>query len=158
MVQLLKSIRHLKSVCPVNRDRWPSLRSLRSVVFVGSSCAGKSTIIDAIRQMQDLASLGVTVPVRYVTRPSRQADNFMENCHVTLEQFHARVRRGEIGLNWVRKMEGGREEQYGFAAVPAAQLALYSPHKCIYDNPPNIQPTKAVNDALFVWVFCPDSG
>lgn len=74
------------------------------------------------------------IPKRIITRPQRQADNLVENKFRSLDEFREMVARGEIGMHWVRKMEGTRTEQYGFLPVEPDAIPVYSANNAVINN------------------------
>ncbi len=70
-----------QSIRVQDEQRLSDLGRIDSVAVVGSTCSGKSTIADAIRQAVALKGL-VHVPMRYITRPKRKQDNTIENTHL----------------------------------------------------------------------------
>ena len=121
------------------------------VVIVGPTCAGKSTILDAIRN----SSPGVDVPRRFVTRAPRAGDRASESAHVDAATFENRVRSGEIAFHWVRPMENGREERYGFPPATHGRFAVYSGNNAIYANAASVRPSTILNHAFLLGVDAP---
>jgi len=135
----------------------PAVRhDVDGVVVVGSTCAGKTTLANAVRDSQLVRDGRVSVPARYITRPRRANDSIEENVHVSVADFESRVRNGEIALRWSRPMESGRKEHYGFEAVPAQSLPVYSANNAVYANPTSIWPAGTLDRALLVGVHAPD--
>lgn len=99
MVDSLKGfIDGLDSIRVQDESRLGTLTNIDSVAIVGSTCSGKSTIVDAIRCAVELRGL-VDVPMRYITRPKRGKNNTVENTHLNGDEFQAKVDAGEIGLD-----------------------------------------------------------
>lgn len=134
-----------------------ALTPLDGVVFVGSSCAGKSVIVDGMRQSTQLAEMGGVVPIRYISRPRRLRDSTTENRHVTMDEFEANVQSGEIAVHWVRKMERDRQERYGFTKVNDGEFPIYSGNNAFFNNPESIRPSGLHTRLLVVGVYAPDS-
>jgi ribose 1,5-bisphosphokinase PhnN len=138
-------------------DRLAALVRIECVVIVGSTCAGKSTLVDAIRA-SEMCRLGrVDVPTRYITRPPRGSDNLVENVHLSPEQFDAGVRNGAIGLRWVRHLEAGRVVRYGFGPPLAGAVPVYSANNAIYAGSSEVRPEGALTHALLIGVYTPDA-
>lgn len=113
-------------------------------------------VVDAIRQSY-LALQGlIEVPKRYITRPQRAKDNIVENAFVTPEEFQAKAEGGEIGLYWIRKMEGDREERYGFHRTVGDAIPVYSGNNALYNNPESVRPEDMLKNALMLGVYAPD--
>ncbi len=145
-----------KSLRIVDEGRLRRLSRVDAVVLVGATCAGKSTLAAAIRGAAWGPKGRVDVPSRCLTRPRRQNESPGENVHLSADEFEQSLARGEVGLHWARKMEGGREERYGFRPVPKGMLAVYSGNNALYSNQGSVQPQGALRHALFVGVHAPD--
>ena len=146
-------VKNLASVEIVNPMLWSEISpTIRGVVIVGSTCSGKSTLVDAIRE----SSLDVVVPKRVITRPQRQKDNVIENTFRSKEELNNMVKSREIGLHWTRKMEGSREEKYGFLAADPSKFIIYSGNNALYNNKDSARPTSIFKDHLYVGIYAPD--
>lgn len=132
-------------------------RRVDCVVVIGSTCVGKTTLVDAVRRSAVAQQGRVVVPTRFVTRPSRVNDDMTENVHLTREQFEQRAATGGIGLRWVRRMEDGRRVDYGFERPPARALPVYSGNNALCANPGGVRPPDALAHALLVGVYAPDA-
>ena len=121
------------------------------IVIVGPTCAGKSTILDAFRKL----SPPVEVPRRFLTRAVRAGDRESESEHVEAKTFEKKVRTGEIGFHWVRPMEKGREERYGFPPPNAGRFAVYSANNAIYANAASVRPPSILGHAFLLGVDAP---
>ena len=121
-------------------------------MIVGSTCSGKSTIVDVVRNK----AKEIVVPKRIITRPKRLNDNLIENTFRSKDEFQKMIHSGDIGLHWTRKMEGSREEQYGFESVSAEKFVVYSGNNALYDNKESVRPKETLDNHLYVGVFAPD--
>lgn len=135
------------------------LKQISDVIFVGSSLVGKSTLVDALRDAiktdEKLASV-FQIPKRVITRPQRANDNLVENQFVTVDEFDEMVRRGDIGMHWVRKMEGNREERYGFLSVDKNRIPIFSGNNAIVNNKESVAPPDLLEHSLIIAVYSPD--
>ena len=113
----------------------------RAIVIVGSTCSGKTTLVQAIREA---AIDGVDVPRRYVTRPPRAGDNVLEASVLTPDT--------RCFIQWTRTL-ADHTERYAFAPPVPGMLPVYSANNAILGN---VQPAGALADALIVGVFAPD--
>lgn len=156
MMSLVNFIGTLKTVRVQYEENLCKLKFIESVVIVGSTCAGKTTIADAIRKSSASQMGRIEVPLRYITRPKRQNDNTNENIHVSPEELSQKILDGDIGLHWVRNMEGNREERYGFKKVEDNKMPVYSANNAIYNNAKSISPEGILSGALFLGVYAPD--
>src|SRR5262249_34851639 len=119
------------------------------VIILGASGTGKSTLLDAVRAA---ALPGVAVPVRFVTRPRREDDAASANVHIGRDEFERRVQAGAIDFHWVRNLDVGREERYGFAPVDAGTLPVYSGNNALYQRRAGVCPAGALDRALLVGI------
>jgi ribose 1,5-bisphosphokinase PhnN len=154
---LYKSIKNyskkLKSIQITNPNKWSELHSkIKGIMIVGSTCSGKSTIVNQIRN----SLKKVKVPKRIITRPQRLNDNLIENTFRTKDEFQKMITNHEIGLNWTRKMEGKREEQYGFEIVAKEKFAVYSGNNALYNNKESVRPKELLENHLYVGIYAPD--
>ena len=135
------------------------LKKISDIIFVGSSLVGKSTLVDAVRNAmeanKEFASI-FQVPKRVITRPQRANDNLVENQFVTADEFEAMVERGDIGLHWVRKMEGDRQEKYGFLATDKNKIPIFSGNNAIINNKESVMPQDLLDQSLIIAVYSPE--
>ena len=140
-------------------SNFEKLKQISDVIFVGSSLVGKTTLIDAVRQAirtdQSLARR-FQIPKRVITRPQRANDNLVENQFVTADEFENMVRRGDIGLHWVRKMEGSRVERYGFLDVDKNKIPILSGNNAMISDNKDVLPPGLLEHALIIAVYSPD--
>ena len=109
------------------------MSSFESIVVVGASFTGKSTLVDSVNvpTYQDK----IVVPRRYVTRPLRPYDSEHENTQVSEDEFNGMVANGTIGLHWQRVLDygPGNRHLYGFEASDEddERLKIYSANNSI---------------------------
>ncbi len=156
-IPMISLISGLKSIQLARAGRIRDVSTVRGIVMIGSSCAGKSVVVDAVRNSCKLADDGVEVPTRYITRPKRHGDNTTENRYVSTAEFEQLVATGHIGINWIRKMEGNREERYGFGKTTRGMLPIISGNNAFFDNPKSVQPAGLGDEVLIIGVYAPDS-
>jgi len=135
------------------------LGKIANVIIVGSSLSGKTTLVDAVRsamKTDDALDTAFQIPKRVITRPQRANDNLVENQFVTADEFDALVQRGEIGMHWIRKMEAGREERYGFLGIDKHRIPIFSGNNAIVDNKESVVPSNLLEQSLIVAIYCPD--
>lgn len=135
------------------------LEEIFNIIFVGSSLVGKTTLVDAVRDAMvidpKLAST-FQIPKRVITRPQRENDNLVENQFVTTEEFDRMVQSGEIRMHWVRKMEGNREERYGFLNIDQNRIPVYSGNNAIINNRGSVDPSDLLDHSLIIAIYSPD--
>ena len=146
----------LQSIRLGELDRIPALDTLRGIAIVGSTCSGKTTIVDAIRDSELVVSGRVDVPKRCITRPKRANDNLVENMFLSPEELDTAQRENKLAFSWVRHMENGRTEQYGFFKPRKSALPVYSGNNALYEHPEDIRPSDALQAVLLVGVYAPD--
>ena len=136
-----------------------TLEKIDAIIFVGSSFTGKTTLVDAVRDAiaQDPQTLDrLSVPKRIITRPQRQKDNLLENDFRSPTEFATMVQNGEVGLHWVRKMEGTRTESYGFLPPESGTIPVYSANNAIVNNRESINPNDLLEKSLLIAVYAPE--
>lgn len=136
-----------------------SLARISDVVFVGSSLVGKTTLVDSVRAAIAInPELATTfqIPKRVITRPERANDNLVENEFVSNDIFNSMVERGEIGVHWARKMEGDRQEKYGFLATEKGKIPVLSGNNAIINNKESVSPVSLLPEALIIAVYSPE--
>jgi len=143
----------------LRRNNLAMLEDIESVIFVGSSFVGKTTLVDVTREAVngDPDTFGqLRIPKRITTRSQRQNDNLVENEFRTLDEFRGMVIKGEIGMHWVRKMEGTRTEQYGFLPVEPSTIPLYSANNAVINNRESVEPNSLLEKSLIVAIYAPE--
>jgi ribose 1,5-bisphosphokinase PhnN len=113
----------------------------RAIVIVGSTCSGKTTLVQALR---DAAIDGVDIPRRYVTRAPRPGDIADEASSLTADTAYF--------IHWTRTL-AGHTERYAFAPPAPGKLPVYSANNAILDN---VEPPGALVNALIIGVVAPD--
>lgn len=132
-----------------------STRDVDSILVVGSTCAGKSTLVRALREAPVFGRGAIDLPVRYVTREPRIGDLAAETRHVSPLEFDAMAARGELAVRWIRPMEAGREERYGFAVPRAGSFPVFSANNAIVSSAASVLPAGVLDRSLIVEVFAP---
>lgn len=143
----------------LRRNNLARLEDIESIIFVGSSLVGKTTLVDVTREAinEDPDTFRqFRVPKRIITRPQRQGDNLVENEFRTVDEFREMVARGEIGMHWTRKMEGTRTEQYGFLPVEAGAIPVYSANNAVVNNRESVEPNSLLKKSLIVAIYAPE--
>lgn len=143
----------------LHSEKLADLQKINSVIFVGSSLTGKTTLVDAIRQAvieNPKLALYISIPKRVVTRPKRENDNLDENDFASYAEFDRMIQNGKIEVHWVRKMEGARTEQYGFLSAKHKTIPVYSANNAVINNRESVQPSYLLNNALIIAVYAPE--
>ena len=85
------------------------------IIVTGSSCSGKTTFVNRIRESIKLND-EIAIPKRYITRPKRLGDDNLENNHVSHGEFADLIKNSFINFYWPRKLKskGDEPEMYGF--------------------------------------------
>jgi len=152
---MIREVAEGRAVRIRDRDRLAALGPIDAVVIVGPTCVGKTTLVAAVRDSELCASGAVDVPTRFITRPPRAGDDLVENVHVTDDELAARIAAGEIGLRWIRRMDGGRTIRYGFARPRAGALPVFSANNAILDADAELVPAASLDHALRIAVHAP---
>jgi len=96
--------------------------SIESLIVVGSSGTGKTTLVDGLRTPTYRSR--VVVPRRFVTRLGRLDDDPNETAHLDQADFQRLVDAKTIHPYWHRTLEHGRRERYGFEMIDEADSRL----------------------------------
>jgi ribose 1,5-bisphosphokinase PhnN len=120
--------------------------TIESIVLIGSTCAGKTTLANAIRAA---AIPGIDVPRRFVTRAPRAGDTADEATHLSSAELDEAIANGTVGLHWSRTFESGHVERYGFAPPRPGTVPFYSANNAICEL--------ALPNALIIGVYAPDA-
>jgi ribose 1,5-bisphosphokinase PhnN len=127
------------------------------IVVVGGTCAGKTTLVDAVRRAAIMGLIaGLDVPQRFVTRAPRADDVATEAGYVTEGELDAAIASGAVYVHWRRTLEPGHSERYGFARPAGGTRPVYSANNAIYQAG-NVRPSDALARALLVGVFAPEA-
>lgn len=137
------------------RERRPPPDRIACVVVIGSSCAGKSTLVDAVRVSELVASQRACVPQRLITRAARIGDNLFENAHVSEAELDAHILAGTIELHW-RRQVGALTVRYAFRRPRMGALPVYAANNAIMMDAADLQPAGALAHALIVGIHAPD--
>lgn len=150
----IDSLCKMPSVRVLNSDAISKLERINTVVIVGSSCAGKSTLIQAVKAKRHLLSAPIEIPLRYVTRTSRDNEVLSENLFVTPGAFEDLVRNGEIVFHWTKSV--GSTQRYGFGPCPKEAIIVYSANNALFLDPNRVVPEGLFATTLVCGVFAPD--
>ena len=132
------------------------LSSFKSVAVVGSSCSGKTTLINEIRK-DKLYRLGkVAVPLRYITRPKRKNDLIDENIYISQKEFLKKVKMSQIYFRWKKRLDSRREEMFGFNLPVSGTMPVYSGNNGLLYNKDTVYPRGILDTMIFVGVYAPD--
>ncbi len=157
--KLAKAIREARmDSLRVRTRNLSQLDEVSSVIFVGSSASGKSTIQKAVidASTQDAHFAGkISVPRRVITRPLRSDDGH-EVFHSSSEEFKTLLQDGGLGLYGIKTMEGGRTEPFGLEKPTLGKLPIFFANNVIVKNPASIQPSSVLENALVVGLYTPD--
>lgn len=143
----------------VNAKNLSSLEKIESIIFVGSSFVGKTTLVNSIRNAMvknPPAFSSLVVPQRIITRPKRLHDNLVENDFTSKHHFADLIKRGDLGLHWVRKMGGTRTEWYGFLKTSPKSIAIYSANNAIITNQSSVWPRDILKRSLIIAIYAPE--
>jgi len=115
-----------------NKDILYGIDHVESVAVIGSSCAGKSRLVDELRKGRLAKQGAIDISPRFTTRRQRENDNTVENVFLTDDEFDAKKKSGHIDLTWERHLPSG-VVRYGFAPrKPDAELAVYPANNAFY--------------------------
>lgn len=136
----------------IDKDNLKKLPEIRSILVVGPSSAGKTTLVNMMRKRITDSNLSIfEVPQRILTRPVRENDDMNENRFTTPEEF-AQLTKG--GVAWDRDMGDGRVERYGFPPAELGKVPIYSANSAILEEGARIisSDPEFLNHTLIVFV------
>lgn len=128
------------------------------LIVIGSSCTGKTTVVDLFRKLSEKHIDKIVVPKRYITRPQRENDNLTENEFITKVELLELQDKGEIEFIWERPMEGDRVELYGFEKVNTKpKIKIFSGNNALAYHQDKITPKNIIDDTtIYLGVFAPE--
>ncbi len=124
----------------VKKGNLEKLQEIQSILVVGSSGAGKTTVVNMGRELlATYPELGqhFEIPKRVITRPMRENDDTNENIFAKDDEEFDRLTRG--GVRWERDMGDGRIERYGFVAATPGKMPIYSANSAILANRASVE-------------------
>lgn len=157
-VSSLIANQNLYSIRPRDRNL-ANLERIDRIIFVGSTCVGKSTLETAMRNVyhtDQLLSERVSVPQRVATRQPRKDDGD-DIYFCSVEDFWRMVTANALGLYGIKRMENGREEPYGFLKPAEGTLPVFFANNQTLKNKTSVQPDSILENALIVLIYAPDS-
>ncbi len=126
------------------------MKSHKVIVIIGSSATGKTSLVNEFRKQKN----EYIVPMRYITRPSRQNDDLGENNHVSAQEFDTLVKNGKINIYWSRQLVHGIE-RYGFETVHnTGKTVVYSGNNAMLRDEALIAPANFKQNCLAVLLTC----
>jgi ribose 1,5-bisphosphokinase PhnN len=141
----------------VGRAASPMGPKHRVVAVIGSSCTGKTTLVNSLRRSL-VASPDdrIAVPRRFITRRPRGNDSEIENTYVSYDDLASLHARGEVIVMWRRHLTRDRSEWYGFERMDAELLVLSGNNALVMDEA-MVLPPDFVESALVFGVYAPDA-
>ena len=134
------------------------LDRVERIIFVGSTCVGKTTLEAAIRnacQTDQLLAESVSVPQRVVIRPPRLDDkNDIYFC--SADDFRRMVLGNTLGLYGVKLMENGREEIYGYIRTINGTFPIFFANNQTIKNKTSVHPEGVLQNALIILIYATD--
>jgi ribose 1,5-bisphosphokinase PhnN len=153
---LLSMIADARSLHLSSPEGPPFPQRIDAVVIVGSTCAGKTTICNALRRSAMVRDGLLAVPPRFLTRPARRHDQPVESIHLSQAEFEDKVVRGDIASCWTRQLESGRWVRYGFPSIEPGRLPVYSGNNALLPRAPGQAAHALAEHALLIGVCAPD--
>jgi ribose 1,5-bisphosphokinase PhnN len=153
-VGFLEPFRQLSSVEIRRPTRILPLRRSFSVVIVGGTCAGKSTLAHSAVADPTLANR-YEVARRYSTREPRQGDTTDGMTSIHWDEFNARVANNGFELSWERPVPGNQLIGYGCAITASRMIPILMAGHGIYTNVESVHPRDALDTALIIGVYAP---
>ncbi len=140
------------------QENLSSLTAVQRIIFLGSSCVGKSTLEKAVRTAtltDPILGEKVSVPRRVVTRPPR-FDDGNDMYFVSPDELVQMAATGVLGLYGVKLMEGDREEPYGYLKPRERTLPVFFANNQTLKNRTSVRPIGVLDSALLVLIYTPD--
>ncbi|HXE09877.1 MAG TPA: hypothetical protein VN554_00445 [Verrucomicrobiae bacterium] len=125
-----------------------------SIIVVGSSGNGKTTLVNGLRAYEDT----FIFPKRYITRPQRKGDDLIENEHVDPARFDELLDAGHLAVAWTRPLGKTRRERYGFETIQPeeSRMVVYSANNALLRDETAVVPANLFGDSFIVLVKAPD--
>lgn len=125
-----------------------------SIIVVGSSGNGKTTLVNGLRSYGD----EFIFPKRYITRPRRKGDDLIENAHVRPDGFDRLIRDGRLDIVWKRPLGKTRHERYGFEVLDPGhgKIVVYSANNALLRDGMAALPEGFLDSCFVVLVKAPD--
>lgn len=130
--------------------------TFNAIAIVGSSCAGKTTMIRKIKSSSLCKAGRISVPVRYTTRSGRMNDAPGENSHLSRADFGKKIKQGKIAFYWKKRMDARSEEIFGFGPPRAGVVPVYSGNNGLLFNRKTVFPKSILKTTLFIGIYAPD--
>jgi len=153
MLSLIKGLSSVQAGAALHEK---DVLTFHSIAVVGSSCAGKTTMLRKIKGSALCKTAKISLPVRYTTRPGRMNDAPGENFHLSRAAFAKKIRRGKIVFYWRKRMDARSEELFGFGPPGPGIIPVYSGNNGLLFNRETIYPKNALNKTLLIGVYAPD--
>lgn len=138
--------------CDLIYENLESLNEVKSIIIIGSSWSGKTTIRNILA---DLAGPEFSFPKRAVTREQRPNDDLNENeFAVDLDDLMERVGGGIV---WSRDL-GETHEYYGFKKPKEGTVPVYSANNLLVRDKEKLRlkDRDIVDNSLILLVYAPD--
>lgn len=142
----------LKS-CRIRKENLEKLKQIDSIIIVGSSWSGKTTIRNILTEVNNES---FSFPKRVITREQRPNDNLDENEFATdLDDLKSKVGGGLI---WKRNL-GEKIEYYGFKNPDNNSFPIYSANNALIRSKEELiqEPNNLISNSLIFLVYAPDN-
>ncbi len=136
----------------IRKENLEKLKQIDSIIIVGSSWSGKTTIRNTLTEVSDEK---FSFPKRVITREQRPNDNLDENEFATdLNDLKSKV---DGGLIWKRDL-GEKVEYYGFKKSDSDSFPIYSANNALIRGREQLvqEPDNLVSNSLILLVYAPD--
>ena len=146
----------LSTVEVLQPNKLADFAMLRSLILVGGTCAGKSTLAYAAVTEPKVATR-CDVVQRYTTRVSRRGDAAEDLVSIPWPKYFEMIQQELFALSWIRPMPDGQPIGYGCLPPRPGRLPIFMAGHGIYTNRDSVRPPDVLSRSLIVGIHAPQA-